>query len=99
VFDLAAAADQDADLALDLARDPAQIGGQLGRCDLPGTKPAAVDALERMLLAGLEPGDIAGDDVQGAEVSIRGPGARRVNARGPLLQLPPASASPLALSR
>ena len=66
VLDLAAPLDQDPDLALDLARDLAQVRRQLGRRDLRGAEPPPVHALERMLLAGLEAGGIAADDVQGA---------------------------------
>jgi hypothetical protein len=69
VLDLAAAVDQDADLTLDLARDAPQEAGQLGRGDLRGLEPPPVDALQRMFLARLEPGDIAGDGFQEAEVS------------------------------
>jgi hypothetical protein len=72
VLDLPAPPDQDPDLALDLARDAAQIRRQLGRRDFPGTEPAPVNAFQRVLLAGLEPRDIAADDVQGAEVSTDG---------------------------
>ena len=83
VLDLAAPPDQDADLALDLARDLAQVRRQLGRRDLGGAEPPPVDALERVLLAGLEPGRIARDDVQGAEVStglVTGPRFRVTSA-------------------
>ena len=76
VLDLAAPPDQDPDLALDLPRDLTQVRGKLGRRDLRGPEPPAVDALQRMLLARLEPGDIAADDVQGGEVSTAPPGAR-----------------------
>jgi hypothetical protein len=76
VLDVAAPPDEDPDLTLDLPRDLAQIRGKLGRRDLRGPDPAAVDALQRMLLARLEAGDIAADDVQGAEVSTAPPGAR-----------------------
>ena len=72
VLDLAAPPDQDADLPLDLARDAAQVRRQLGRRDLRRTEPPPVNALQRVLLAGLEPRDIAADDVQGAEVSTAG---------------------------
>jgi hypothetical protein len=69
VLDLPAAVDQDADLALDLARNTPQEAGQLGRGDLGRLQPPTVDALQRVFLARLEPGDIAGDGFQEAEVS------------------------------
>jgi hypothetical protein len=64
VLDVAAAPDQDPDLALDLARQAAQVGGQLGGGDLGRPQASPVDALERVQLARLEPGGIAGDRVQ-----------------------------------
>jgi hypothetical protein len=73
VLDLAAPVDQDPDLALDLARDAPQEGRQLARGDLRGLQTAPVDALQRVLLARLEPGDIAGDRFQEAEVSMPPP--------------------------
>ena len=81
VLDLTAAPHQDADLALDLAGYPAEVGRELGRRHLRGAEAPAVHALERVLLAGLEAGDIAGDDVQGGEVSTGRPGARRRRAK------------------
>jgi hypothetical protein len=74
VLDLPAPPDQDPDLPLDLARDAAQVRRQLGRRDFPGAEPPPVNAFQRVLLAGLEPRDIAADDVQGAEVSTDGAG-------------------------
>ncbi len=71
VLDLAAPVDQDADLPLDLARDRAEIRRQLGRSHLRRFHAPAVNALQRMLLARLEPDDIARDRVQDAEVSTR----------------------------
>jgi len=72
VLDLPAPPDQDPDLAFDLARDAAQVGCELRRGDLPGAKAAPVDALQRVFLAGLQPGRIPGDFVQGGEVSTDG---------------------------
>ena len=69
VLDLAPAVDQDADLPFDLARDGPQEGRQLGRRHLRRLQPPPVDALQRMLLARLEPNDIASDRLQEAEVS------------------------------
>src|SRR4051794_4996563 len=87
VLDLAPPADQDPDLPLDLARDAAQVRGELGRRDFSGTQPPPVNAFERVLLAGLEPRDIAADDVQGAEVSTAGdtlPNVREIVTGSPL---------------
>jgi hypothetical protein len=78
VLDLAAPADQDPDLPLDLARDAAQVRGELCRRDFSGTEPPPVNAFERVFLAGLEPRDIAADDVQGGEVSTAGGGLPNV---------------------
>ena len=55
VLDLAAPADQQPDLALDLARHPAQVRRQLGRRDLGGAEPPPVDALQRCFWLGLSP--------------------------------------------
>ncbi len=69
VLDGPAAADEDAHLPLDLARHATEERGQLGRGDLLWLQPAPVHPLERVLLAGLEPGNIPRDDVQAHEVS------------------------------
>jgi hypothetical protein len=71
VLDLAAPVDEDPDLPLDFARDRAQIGGQLGRGDLRRFQAPSVNALQRVLLAGLQPNDIPRDRVQDGEVSTR----------------------------
>ena len=72
VLDLAAPADQDADLALDLARD-ARTGTPPARPRRPPRpEPPPVHALERVLLARLEPDDVPGDGVQARVPSIRG---------------------------
>ena len=73
VLDFAAPADEEPDLALELARQAAQERGQLGGSDLGRTQAPPVYALESVLLAGLEARDIAGDVVQGQEVSIARP--------------------------
>ena len=70
VLDLAAPVDQDPDLSLDLARHGPQKGRQLGRRHLRGLQAPPVDALQGVLLARLEPDDIAGDGLQEAEVSM-----------------------------
>ena len=70
VLDLAAPVDQDPDLSLDLARHGPKKRRQLGRRHLRGLQAPPVDALQGVLLARLEPNDIAGDGFQGAEVSM-----------------------------
>jgi hypothetical protein len=70
VLDLAPPVDQDPDLPFYLARDGAQEGRQFGRRHLRRLQAPPVDALEGVLLARLEPDDIASDGLQDAEVSM-----------------------------
>jgi hypothetical protein len=79
VLDLAAPVDQDAHLALDLARNAPQEGGQLSRGDLGRLQAPAVDALQSVLLARLEADDVSADGLQEPEVST---GRARAAGRG-----------------
>ena len=66
VLDLPAPADQHPHLPLDFPGEAAQVAGQLGRHDLGGVDPPAVDALQRLDLAGLEAGEVSGELVHRA---------------------------------
>src|SRR5205814_7603446 len=60
------APDEQPDLALDLARQRAEVRRELGRRDLGGQQPTTIHALESVHLAGLEAGRVSRDGLQRA---------------------------------